>query len=256
MFELMVFVDPAELRWAGRPVRLRPKERLLVCRLAFAAGFSASSRELALEFTDRGSSGTAVDTLRKHVSNFRISVRREAGAEAAQRLLSTEATGHGTIYRLNLEPGCIDARRFTQLVESGQRKLAECLTSEAGADFSDALALWREEPLRDATGWPFARTAVMRLNSQRRTARIGLAEIRFATSRQREVIGDLLELTAEFPGDRQVWELLIRCRWRDGRDGDAADACKQAIEAFHDRGLDTALLRRLQGQVLTGSLSR
>jgi DNA-binding SARP family transcriptional activator len=256
VFELSVFVDPAELRWAGNLVRLRPKERLLLCRLAFAAGFSLSSRELAAEFTNRGSAGTAADTLRKHVSNFRSAVRQVAGAEAAQRLLSTKPTGHGTVYRLNLEPGCIDARRFIQLVETGQRKLAESQISEAAADFTNALALWQEEPLRDAAGWAFARTAVIRLEAQRRIARIGLAEIRFAAARQREVIGDLLELTAESPADSQVWELLIRCLWRDGRDGDAADACKQALEAFHDRGLDTAQLRWLQSAVLTGALSR
>jgi DNA-binding SARP family transcriptional activator len=87
-------------------------------------------------------------------------------------------------------------------------------------------------------------------------ARVGLAEIRFAARRQREVIGDLQELAADFPADSQVWDLLIRCLWRAGRDGDAADACKQALEAFHDRGLDTTPLRRLQEAVLTGSLSR
>ncbi len=179
MFELKVFADPAELRWAGQLVALRPKERLLLCRLAFASGCSLSSRELAAEFRERGSSATAADTLRKHVSNFRAAVRQVAGAGAAQRLLSTEPTRYGTVYRLNLEPECIDARRFTRLVEAGQRNLAEGLISEAAADFTGALALWREDPLRDAAGWPFARTAVTRLDAQRRAARTGLAEIRF-----------------------------------------------------------------------------
>lgn len=256
MFELKVFMNPAELHWAGNVIKLRPKERLLLCRLAFAAGYSLPSRELAMEFADRGSPGTAADTLRKHVSNFRAAVRRAAGTEPARRLLSTEPTGHGTVYRLNLEPGRIDARQFTCLVEDGQRKLAEGLISEAAADFTSALALWQEEPLRDAAGWPFARTAVTRLEGQRRTARVGLAEIRLGAGRQREVIGDLLELTAAFPGDSQVWELLVRCLWRDGRDGDAADTCKRAIEAFHARGLDTAQLRSMQGVVLNGTLSR
>jgi DNA-binding SARP family transcriptional activator len=256
MFELKVFANPAELHWADELVPLRPKERLLLCRLAFASGLSLSSRELAAEFTGPDSAGTAASTLRKHVSNFRRAVRQAAGTEATRRLLSTDPTGHGTVYRLNLEPACIDAKRFTQLVDAGQRKLADGLPSEAAADFTSALALWRAEPLRDATGWPFARTAVMRLEAQRRIARIEVAEIRFAAVRQREVISDLLELTAEYPGDSQVWELLIRCLWRDGRDGDAADACKQALEAFHERGLDTALLRWLQNAVLNGTLSR
>lgn len=256
MFELKAFADPAELRWAGKLVGLRPKERLLLCRLAFATGLSPSTRELATEFMDRGSSGTAAGTLRMHVSNFRRALRPAAGVEVAERLLSTEPTGRGTVYRLNLESERINARQFTRLVDAGQHKLAEGLASEAAADFTNALALWRGEPLRDAAGWPFSRTAVMRLEAQRRTARIGLAEIRFAASRQREAIGDLKEMTAKFPGDSQVRELLIRCLWRDGRDWDAADACKQAIEAFHDRGLDTALLRWLQDEVLTGSLSR
>jgi DNA-binding SARP family transcriptional activator len=256
MFELKIFVDPAELRWADKVVRLRPKERLLLCRLAFAAGFSLPSRELEAEFKDRGSSGTAPATLRKHVSNFRAAARQAAGTEAARRLLSTEPTGHGTIYRLNLEPRCIDATHFSHLVDAGQHKLAEGLTGQAATDFTNALALWREEPLRDAAGWPFARRAVMRLAAQRRTARMGLAEIRFAAARQREVISDLLDLTAELPADSQAWELLVRCLWRDGRDGDAADACKRALEAFHDRGLDTAPVRQLQNALLTGSLSR
>jgi DNA-binding SARP family transcriptional activator len=256
MFELKVFVNPAELRWAGTPIRLRPRERLLLCRLAFAAGLSLSSRELAAGFTDQGSSGGAPDTLRRHVSNFRAAVRQAAGTEAGRRLLSTEPTGHGTVYRLHLEPESIDARRFTQVVEAGQHKLAENLASEAAADFTDALALWRAEPLRDVAGWPFARIAVTRLQAQRRIARIGLAEIRLAAGRPREVIDDLQEMTAEFPGDSQVWDLLIRCLWRDGRDSDAAIACKQALEAFHDRGLDTRLLQSLQDAVLTGSLSR
>ncbi|HEY1626712.1 MAG TPA: BTAD domain-containing putative transcriptional regulator [Streptosporangiaceae bacterium] len=256
MFELKVFVDPAEFCWAGQPVRLRPKERMLLCRLAFATGSSLSSRELAAEFLDRGSSGTAADTLRKHVSNFRAAVRQVAGAEAAQRLLLTKQSGHGTVYRLNLEPASIDAAQFIQLVDAGQRKRTEGLTAEAAADFTNALALWRQQPLRDAAGWHFARTMAKRLDARRRTARIELAEIRFAEARQREVIGDLRQLAEESPADSQVWELLIRCLWRDGRDGNAADTCKQAIDAFHGRGLNPALLRRLQAELLTGALSR
>jgi DNA-binding response OmpR family regulator len=84
MFELRVFVDPVELRWAGEPVRLRPKERLLLCRLAFAAGLSLSGPALAAEFLDRGSPGTAAGTLRKHVSNIRAAARQVAGPDAAQ----------------------------------------------------------------------------------------------------------------------------------------------------------------------------
>jgi DNA-binding SARP family transcriptional activator len=252
VFELKIFAVPAELRWAGQLVALRPKERLLLCRLAFATGLSLSSRELALEIL--GHSGA--DTLRKHISNLRAAVRQAAGAEAATYLLSTEPTSHGTIYRLNLEPGRVDATRFTQLVVTGQHKLAAGLASDAAADFTKALALWHEEPLLEAARWSFARSAVKRLQAQRRMARVGLAEIRFAARRQREVIGDLQELAADFPADSQVWDLLIRCLWRAGRDGDAADACKQALEAFHDRGLDTTPLRRLQEAVLTGSLSR
>jgi DNA-binding SARP family transcriptional activator len=256
MFELRVFADPVELRWAGEPVRLRPKERLLLCRLAFAAGLSLSGPALAAEFLDRGSPGTAAGTLRKHVSNIRAAARQVAGAEAARCLLSAQTARCGTVYGLNLDPQCIDTTRFAQLVAAGQRQQAEGRDADAAARFGEALALWREEPLRDAAGWPFARAAAGRLAEQRRIARIGLAEIRLAAGRQREVIADLMELTAEYPADGPAWELLIRCLGRDGRDGEAADACKRAINACHESGLDAARFTELQVTVLNGSLSR
>src|SRR5271154_2822044 len=92
-------------------------------------------------------------------------------------------------------------------LETGQHQLAVGEDSEAAADFTSALALWQEDPLRDAAGWSFTRRALVRLHAQRRIARIGLAEIRFSAGRQREVIGDLQKLTADSPGQSQAWEL-------------------------------------------------
>jgi hypothetical protein len=78
------------------------------------------------------------------------------------------------------------------LCQRGLAEAAEGMTSAAAADFARSLALWREEPLREAAPWPFAQTAVMRLSYQHRTARTGLAVMRFTAGRQREVISGTL----------------------------------------------------------------
>jgi hypothetical protein len=178
VFELKVFADPVELCWSGAAVGLRPKERLLLCRLVFAPGMSAPGRDLAVDMRYRGSPDSAGTALRKQMSNLRGAVRAAAGERATGSLLATEPGNRGAIYRLNLDPASVDALRFSQLVAAGQRYAAVGLREEAMADFGAALALWQGSPLREAARWPFAQAVVARLREQRRVAQLGLAELR------------------------------------------------------------------------------
>ena len=103
MFELSVFADPVELHWSGTRIPLRPKERLLLCRLAFAKGSSVPARQLVADLRDAGPRDAAADTLRSHVSHLRGGIARVAG-ELGTGLLTTERDAQGAVYRLNLDP--------------------------------------------------------------------------------------------------------------------------------------------------------
>jgi DNA-binding SARP family transcriptional activator len=255
VFELSVFADPVELHWSGTRIPLRPKERLLLCRLAFAKGSSVPARQLVAELRDAGPRDAAADTLRSHVSHLRGGIARVAG-ELGTGLLTTERDAQGAVYRLNLDPESVDAIRFGRLVGAGNDLLACGQSSAAGERFEEALRLWRGEPLRDAADWPFARRVRAGLAERRRAAVMGLVQIRLAEGRHREVISELRELADRFRADGEAWELLVHCLWRDGRDSEAAATCRRVIEAFHSQALDVTRLAMLQRQVLTGVLPR
>ena len=123
---------------------------------------------------------TAVAYLQNCISRL----RRQLGHEA----IETRAPG----YALRVDPGAIDAERFSRLVGEAAGRPA----TERFAVFSDALALWRGTALADFVFEDFAQSAIRRLNALRLEAIEGRIEAQLELGRQVEVIAEIEALAA------------------------------------------------------------
>lgn len=251
MFELDVLGGPMVLRWNGQAVRLRPMERAVILSLLCAKGHTLSTAKLVSQLWGDDPSDGATRTLASHVAHIRAALRAVVGDDG---LLVSDSVRGGVDYRLTIDPECVDAFRFERRVAVGCRMFEQGLLEKAVTVLDAALALWRGAPLADVEGWPFARAEIARLTNLYRMGCIAAVEARMASGRHLEVIGTLEEMAAQWPGDSQIWQLLVVCLDLSHRDDEAAAGCARAISAFRDRGLDVSRLQKLQHDVLNGLL--
>jgi predicted ATPase len=116
--------------------------------------------------------------------------------------LAVEAAPNG--YRLAIDPDCVDAHRFAELAADP-------------ATAAEALTLWRG-PLDFPEG---ARADAVRLERQRRDARLNRVRAEVALGRGAAVLPELEELAAAHPLDEPAAALLMRALLAGGSPGRA-----------------------------------
>jgi DNA-binding SARP family transcriptional activator len=254
MFGLRVLGGPMVLESDGRPVRLRPMERVVMLALLCAKGHRQTAVKLAGQLYADRPQYSAVRTLTSHVAHIRDGLRAVAGDD--RLLVSDRMIGGGVTYGLDVVAAHVDALQFEQRAAAGRRLFEQGLTEPAIAGLADALELWQGSPLSDAADWPFARAEISRLENLHRAAIITWAEALAAARRHDETIGELTAMAAARPVDSTIWELLATSLCRCNREAEAAAVCAEAIAALWQRGLNTDRLTKLQEDVLNGSLPR
>jgi DNA-binding SARP family transcriptional activator len=256
VFELKILCGPALLLWNDRQVRLRPMERTFIVRLVTAQGFALAASRLARELWPGDPRLAAANTLRSHAAHIRAAAETVAGA-AGRLLLVTDRVKHGGAYRLDLAPGQVDAVQMEALQVSGMRKRHQPHREEdAATDLQAALSLWGGAPLADAADLEFGRTQVKRLTDIYRETVITLAQIRIDQGRAQEVVTYLENLANVRRGDIRARELWVRALHQSGREGEALEICRHAIEDCKELGIPTASVDRLYQQAVRGDLSR
>jgi predicted ATPase/DNA-binding SARP family transcriptional activator len=123
-------------------------------------------------------------------------------------------------YRLTVAPDDVDAIRFSRLVTEGRRLLAHSDVTGAGAVFSEALTLWRGEPLSgddspEAAGRRAALTD-LRLEALRDSAAVAVR-----TGAAADVLPQLEELTASHPLREDLAGVLLDALAAAGRPAEA-----------------------------------
>jgi DNA-binding SARP family transcriptional activator len=254
MFGLRVLGGPMVLESDGRPVRLRPMERVVMLALLCAKGHKQTAVKLAGQLYADRQQYSAVRTLTSHVAHIRDGLRVVAGDD--RLLVSDRMIGGGVTYGLDLFAAHVDVLQFEQQAAAGRRMLEQGLKEQASAVLGDALGLWQGTPLLDAADWPFARTEISRLENLHRAAIITWTEALAAVGRHEETIGELAAMAAARPADATVWELLATSLYCCHRDAEAAAVCEEAITVFWQRGLNAGRLTKLQEGVLNSSLPR
>ncbi len=204
-------LGPAELTGAtGDPVPLGgARLRVLLIRLALGAGLSVPAERLAEDLWPRDRPADVANALQALVSRLR------------------QAAGKDTIgyrsggYRLELDPGEIDACVFEQRVSAGRAAVASGDPARGAALLREALALWRGDALADAADWPFAAGPASRLDEARLAAIEDAVDAELRLGRGPELVAEVTELAAANPLRERLCGLLMRALYAAGRQADA-----------------------------------
>jgi DNA-binding SARP family transcriptional activator len=177
-----------------------------------------------------------------------------------RRLLASPERDHDEIklmtrppgYILLLEANQLDLCRFEELATLGRHALKRGEYGKAAGLMRDALALWRGPPLADVCATPLLTAVTVRLNESRLLVLEERIDADLKRGEFETVMGELLELVAEYPLREQFWHHLMLAAYWSGRRGEALDAYRQARTRFvEELGLEPATqLRELQAAIL------
>jgi DNA-binding SARP family transcriptional activator len=249
------------VRRDGRELVLTPTQVLVLLVLAIAGGHPVAKHTLQRRVYDREPDRRTEQNLRRHVKDLRDRLCEGllpygSGPGTGSAVIVTTRLGSQTAYRLDPHAVRMDAPRFEQHVTAGCAALRAGHCAEAATYFQDAQDLWRGDPLADVADHAFAASWITRLQSWHRIAVCGHAEAFIRLGRHREAIPALQASTAAHPSDGWLWQLLAIALYADLRDGDAAHALRDAIDAFRSEGLDPRFFSQLHHGILTLTLPR
>ncbi len=185
----------------------------------------------------------AANTVQVNVSRLRKALGAVAGA--------LQAAPGG--YRLAVAPEAVDLARFERLAERGHA-LRGTDPAAAAQVLTEALTLWRGEPLADLGGSADGMRA--RLEARRLAAAADLVDAELSRGRHAAVLPDLEELVRRHPLDEGLVARLMTALYRSGRQADALAAYAAATARLDEElGVEPGgELRALHQQVLRQEL--
>lgn len=175
-------------------------------------------------------------------------LRKTLDAAAGYQCVLTRPGG----YLLKAAPEQVDLARFERLVHDGQRSLAAGHASRAAAELSEALALWRGQPLADFGDEPFAQAEIARLEKLRAEVVEDRIEADLALGRHARVVTELEAVVASQPLRERPYQQLMIALYRCGRQADALAVYRTARRILAEElGIDPGqALQRLERAIL------
>jgi predicted ATPase/DNA-binding SARP family transcriptional activator len=204
---LVVSVDDG----AEIPVSAR-KQRAVLELLALRVGTVVQPSEIIDALWGEEPPDSAPNIVKTYV----YALRRRLG----QGLIETVAGG----YRLCLVPEDVDVVRFEQLMRSGHDAIEENDPTRAVASFTEALALWRGEPVIDLADQLKGMAEGVRLAELRRSGEEQLFDIRLRLGEHARLVVDLEAAVGAEPLQERRWAQLMLALYRSGRQSDALHA--------------------------------
>jgi ABC-type transport system substrate-binding protein/DNA-binding SARP family transcriptional activator len=186
------------------------KQRALLALLLLHANEVVSRDRLIDELWRERPPGTAEHSLDVQVSRLRKVF------EPDEPLL-TRSGG----YLLQVDPDCVDARRFERLLEEGRRANAAREPELALAALEEALALWRGGALGDLAYEPFARAEAERLDGLRLVATEERIDAELALGHHQRLVPELEALAAKHQLRERLRGQLMLALYRAGRHAEA-----------------------------------
>ncbi|MDX3076657.1 BTAD domain-containing putative transcriptional regulator [Streptomyces sp. MI02-7b] len=186
----------------------------------------------------------AVGAVQTFVGALRHALEPDRPRRAPSRLLVTEGPG----YALRPESDAVDAWRFEAAVAVAAGLPAE----RALPRLEDALGLWRGPAYAEFADEHWARAERARLGELRLQAEERRAGALLALGRAAEAVPGLEVLLSGHPLREEARRLLALALYRQGRQGDALAALREARSVLTDRlGVDPGpALRRLEADIL------
>jgi DNA-binding SARP family transcriptional activator/DNA-binding beta-propeller fold protein YncE len=188
--------------------------------------------------------GAAPASARQVVQNYVLRLRKAVGADRVE----TQAGG----YRLRVAPAEVDGERARLLVAEGRAALEHGDAARGERLLTDALELWRGDPLGDFRYAEFAQAEITSLEERRLEALEVLAEARLALGKHREMIADLRRLVSDNPLRERPRAQLMLALYRAGRQADALAVYREGRQALLDEvGLEPSQsLQELERAIL------
>jgi SARP family transcriptional regulator, regulator of embCAB operon len=257
MVEIGLLQGTFILRCNGVRITLRPMETRVLLALYCAGGPVESSRlvELLWHLPTQG----AHTTLRTHIRRIREKVTATTGPVPEELIITTTPIGSGQ-WTYELARGIrYDTAEFSALTSSGFAALAHGEYQQASDQLGAALALWgsitrKDQILAEAAGRPFALETRDRQWQARKDASLGKAEADISIGLHRQAAANLAMMARDWPQDLEIAELRILALHRCGRTEAASEACRLAILAARNAGIDDSPLRELHQSILTRAL--
>ena len=180
------------------------KPRALLARLLLDPGRVVAAAALVEALWGESPPPSAPKVLQAHVS----ALRKVLGPEA----IETRAPGYA------LRGATSDLARFEELTE---RARAESDSARRADLLTEALGLWRGDPLAEFRREPFAEAAAARLAELRLEALAQRIEADLQLGRHEGLVGELSTLVTSEPLRERLREQLMLALYRSGRQADA-----------------------------------
>ena len=215
-----LLLGPLEVRRDGSPLDLGPpKQRAVLALLLLRANHVVSTTRLIDELWGEAPPETARAALQVYVAGLRKALGD------GQATLATKTPG----YVLDVAPGALDLDRFERLRDEAR---ACDDPAQRSALLRDALVLWRDTPLGEFDGEPFAAIAAEQLEERRLAALEERIETDLVLGRHAGLVAELDALVVQHPYRERFRGQLMLALYRSGRQADALASYREAREAF------------------------
>jgi DNA-binding SARP family transcriptional activator/tetratricopeptide (TPR) repeat protein len=241
-------LGPFEFRVGGQAVLLRSaRTRILLAALLLRPGRLVSSVELieAIWGTHQP------DNPRRALHVCLVRARASLAEAGIEDLIISGADG----YRIDVPAGSIDVTAFQRWIERADAAAARDDAERERSALTEALSLWRGDPLADVPSDQLFRGYGTHLAEQRLQVFERRVDRSLQAGLHADVVGDLAELAARNPLRERLWAQYVTALHQAGRRSDA-------IEAYHtvrgrlvdELGVEPGEeLRRLHATVLSGT---
>ncbi|MFC0544820.1 AfsR/SARP family transcriptional regulator [Kutzneria chonburiensis] len=236
-------LGPMEVSHHGTPVTVgAARQRTLLAALLMRANQVVSLDELVRNVWEENPTAGARTTVQNYVMRLRNALRGASGTSP----IVTASDG----YLISVGPSELDIWRFRELVDQARAADPE----SASKLLTDALSLWRGDPLADVQSETLRREFAPRITEQLLSAAELHLDVELGLARHNAVIGELRDLTQRHPLRERFWAQLITALYRSGRQAEALQAFTDVRTALSDElGIDPGPeLQELHRQVLTG----
>lgn len=239
-------LGPLEVVGDGGPVDTgTPKQRAVLAMLTMQPGRTVSVQRLIDELWADEPPERAIASLQAYVSRLRRALEPGRTARDRSTVLVSRAPG----YQLMVPADAVDAVRFAAAVEQAR---AGTDPGEALRVLTDALHLWRADPLPELGDSPLARAERGRLQELRLIAVEERSEALLRLGRAAEVAYLSESALAEAPYRERLWGQLMLALYRSGRQAEALAAYGRARAGLVDElGIEPGpALQRLEQDIL------
>jgi DNA-binding SARP family transcriptional activator len=237
-------LGPLEVRsgedWSGISAA---KQRALLAALLLHSGQAVSTERLIAYVWGDEPPAKATNLVSIYVLRLRKLIGDPEG-----KVLATRSPG----YQLRLAPGDLDAALFAELVTEGRQALAARMPERASALLTEALGLWRGQPLADVQESALVEAETDRLEESRVEAEGLRITAELACGRAAGAVARLRRMIADHPLHEELWALLMRALNASGRQAEALETYEEARKAIAEElGVDPgAELQKLYRQIL------